>query len=307
MVTHSHFLLADIGGTHARFAHASPLYGPTDIRRYKVADFKNFYEAANLYISDVNPPELTHAGIAVAAPTTGEEALISANGWSISAAEAMIEWNLRYVKIENDLAAQARGIHHGLCAAPITLLPGVPASGPQLILGIGTGFNAAIVNNGQVIAGELGHAALTTQDDAVWAYLKNPNQRPPVRIIEDVLSGRGLENIYAAQTGQPIDIVTLLARLNAEDPAAICAFDLFAAVLCETIEKQAAAVLPMGGIFLCGGMAAKLKSTLKSNLFSNKIKSLNDPLNLWKRVPIHLIEDDFAALHGMYKALFPSL
>ena len=115
-----HALLADIGGTNARFALAdvaapSPLLRDT-IRTYAVADFPSLAAAAAHYV------EATHAqaglGVfAVAGRVDGDEARMTNHAWVISASRVRDALGLRALHLVNDFVAQSMAIRIPLMRA----------------------------------------------------------------------------------------------------------------------------------------------------------------------------------------------
>src|SRR5688572_22473682 len=109
-------LLADIGGTNARFALArqdsrAPLLMDS-VREFAVADFPSLAHAAQHYLDSTGTGVRTGANalagvFAVAGRVDGDEARITNHPWVISAQRTGEALGLRSLRLVNDFAAQA--------------------------------------------------------------------------------------------------------------------------------------------------------------------------------------------------------
>ncbi|HZV38951.1 MAG TPA: glucokinase, partial [Pseudoxanthomonas sp.] len=105
-----HSLLADIGGTNARFAladcnTAAPLLEDS-VREYVVADFPSLADAAQRYLDETGA-KAGHGVFAVAGRVDGDEARITNHPWVISLARTRDALGFKDLKLVNDFAAQA--------------------------------------------------------------------------------------------------------------------------------------------------------------------------------------------------------
>ena len=99
-------LLADIGGTNARFALEA---GPGDIgglRTLACADFPRFEDAVHTYL-EVAGKRVRHAVIAIANPVDGDAIKMTNHHWAFSIEAARRELGLDTLLVVNDFTAPA--------------------------------------------------------------------------------------------------------------------------------------------------------------------------------------------------------
>ncbi|MBJ7517311.1 MAG: glucokinase, partial [Stenotrophomonas sp.] len=106
-------LVADIGGTNARFALAdtadnSPLLEDS-IREFPVVDFPSLGDAARHYLQEVGA-EASRGVFAVAGRVDGDEARITNHPWVISRSRTAAMLGFSELHLINDFAAQAMAI-----------------------------------------------------------------------------------------------------------------------------------------------------------------------------------------------------
>jgi len=196
-------LLADIGGTNARFAL---LAGRTvgTIAHMAVRDFGSFREALGAYLGGV--PEAGAIGAVILAASgavqNGRCALTN-NPWVIDAAELRATFGFSTVRLINDFEAVAWSLPRLSGDKLLQVGSGKPVDGrPLAALGPGTGLGMAVsIPHGTghlVLSSEGGHSTMagsSLREDAVIAYLR---RRFGHVSAERVLSGNGLETLYEA-------------------------------------------------------------------------------------------------------------
>jgi glucokinase len=296
-------LVVDLGGTNTRLALADGNRLRQDtIRRFRNEGHAGLGEMLRHYL-DGRP--VAGACIAVAGPVQGGRAEMTNLPWVIDTATVAEAAGTARVALLNDLQAQGHALD-GLAPGDLRCLrPGNPVAGAaRLVVGIGTGFNAAPVHaapgGGLVVAAsECGHVTLPVreaEDLALAAAVTGPDGFPAV---EDLLSGRGLAALYAhaggteAGAGAP----RILARLAAGEDAARRAVVAFARHLGMVAGDLALVHLPFGGIYLIGGMARAVAPHLGAT-FEAAFLDKGRFSDLLARIPVHVVEDDYAALSG---------
>ncbi|MGY6553575.1 MAG: glucokinase [Wenzhouxiangella sp.] len=206
------WLVADIGGTHARFAIAEQVEDRPvlrEIRTLKTTQFAGPEQAARHYLEGLTTRP-ARAVLAVAAPISGEDICMTNCAWRFKRAELCAALGLDKLRVLNDFAAAALGVS-ALEANDFALLYGTPKSdwcGPVSVIGPGTGMGMALLfrdsrRQWQVLETEGGHASFAPQDQAErqihdWLHARHGRVS-----IERVLSGPGLSEIYAALRGLP--------------------------------------------------------------------------------------------------------
>jgi len=290
-----HVLVADIGGTNARFALAD-LAGKRpvlhEMRRLSAKDFASLLQATRSYLKGIEARP-ARAAFAVACPVSGDEIRLTNRAWSFSREELRRALGLEELLIVNDFGAAARAVP-ALHANEREILYGVsdsravPASGPVSVLGPGTGLGMALLappvrsrTTWQVIETEGGHASYApqgTEERSIHGWLAERHGRVS---IERVLSGRGLSAIHAALGGHspskqktsdeelevPEQIVA--AAIRGEDVLARRALARFCAIL-GSVAGDAALIHGARTVAIAGGIVPRFIPFLRSSSFRER-------------------------------------
>ena len=269
------WLVADIGGTNARFgwladgadevAHVATLAG---------SDFSGPVAAARAYLAELSASlgghfQAPRAGAFAVATAVGSDWVALTNsGWSFSRQATQQDLGLAELILLNDFEALALALPR--------LRPGqvrpiglrmAAAAGALAVIGPGTGLGVAgLVPTPQgwvPVAGEGGHASLSATDAFESALLAVVWQHHAHVSAERLLSGIGLpvlQQAVAAVLGQPTPLL-----LSAEDIVerglarqdAVCdqTIDTFCALaLLGSFAGNVALVLgARGGVYISGG------------------------------------------------------
>lgn len=304
-------LVADIGGTNTRVALAQGRQIlPATIRRYANADFPGLESVLRRYIADEGGVDPIAACVAVAGPVRDGRATMTNLDWTIDHETLVRATRAETVAILNDLQAQG----HALGFLPPdqirTILPGPDgtAQAAKLVIGIGTGFNAAPVfdlGGGRfVAASESGHANLPIRNEMELRLCQYVSTAHGFPAVEDVLSGRGLERVYAFlcnESGTPREAAAqdiMAACDNDSDPQAVAAAQLFTRILGTVCGNLSLIQLPFGGVYLVGGVARAFAPHLTRFGFADAFRDKGRFAGFMGNFAVHVIEDDYAALTG---------
>lgn len=290
-------LLADVGGTNARFAL---LAGDEirDIRTLATADHDGLKAAIHAYLG---PRTVSSAAIAVAGPLPqldgggdydGEIAFTN-RAWSFVPAALRQDLRLRELHVVNDFVAQALALPH-LGATDIEKIGGgeAAAGAPMGILGPGTGLGAAfLVEDGDLRGGhgrggawrplstEGGHVTLAASTDEEDAVLRLLRGRMGHVSAEKVLSGMGMEALYAALAtldGEPAepDAVTITrAAIDGTDARAVRTIAMFFEFLGTVASDFALTVNARGGIYIGGGIVPRFGPMFAASGFRRRFET----------------------------------
>lgn len=300
-------LLADIGGTNARFALLGPA-GPGAPVVLPTAGFATPEDAVAEALSRLAPHVAVDVAVlAVAGPVTGDTASLTNAPWVFSAAALAARFGFARVRLVNDFLAQAHALPH---LAPADLLPiggGRAALGaPMLVLGPGTGLGVAgfLPAQGLAIPTEGGHAGLAPTDpreDAVVAALRARCGRAGA---EEALSGRGLGHLHAVIAGlrgadlPPRDAAAILAAAPG-CPVAAETVETFLGLLACFAGDLALAWGARGGVFLAGGILPRLADRLDRAAFRARFEA-KAPMERWMaEVPLALVLHPAPAFLGL--------
>ncbi len=313
-------IVADIGGTNARFAVATLTQGANTSARppliehfagYACADFHDPLPLLQTYIKDCPVKNIQSACFAVAGPADGASAYLTNLGWNFEAEKLSGPLALKNIIIANDFAALARSVT-ALDPSNVISLHGAAnpsATGPISVMGPGTGFGVAQVIRKQsqvtVIPTEGGHSAFVPTGELetkVWNMVRESMGRITV---ETFLSGIGILRIYRAVCSlhdmsplnyEPSTISQL--AMEESDPICVDTLNVFCTMLGSVASDIALIHGSLGGVYLGGGILPKIaKFVQKSRLVECYLDK--PPMEKYvEQIPLNLITDPEAALIG---------
>ena len=294
--------MVDLGGTHIRLAQCQ---GTTLLatEKYRCEDFSGLNGALDHYLRTRSLGAIDTVCLAVAAPLVGDEIIMTNSQWRFTASGIRSQLELSRVVVINDFEAVAHAIPR-LSASDRFQLGGGEADpeGNIVVLGPGTGLGVKHLTwcgkDWKVLAGEGGHMDFAPVDDndlALWCFASSRSR--PVA-IEDILSGRGLVNIYqcivARRQGQaefdnPETIIRRgLARSSEECTEAI---HHFINILGSYAGNLALNLNTTGGVYLCGGVLAEaeLKNLIPDTAFRQRFEARGRLSFCVQDIPVFLI------------------
>jgi len=306
-------LVADVGGTNTRVALADgTVLRDQSVKRYRNSEHNSLSDVLRNYLNTQGNPNCDAACAALAGPIEDGVGRLTNLDWRIDTASLAEAAQAETVALLNDLQAQGYGVAHVAQDKLRTVLPGDPNSfdsnAPKIVVGVGTGFNIAAVfpagNTRIVTASETGHMSLPVSSNSDFRLSQFVAQKHGFADIEEVLSGRGIENVYAwlsSEAGQQkhVSAAEIFNGLEAgTDPRAQETAQVFARMLGTVIGDLALCHLPFGGIYLIGGVARAITPYLRDLEFERSFCEKGRFADVMSKFQISLIEDDFAALSG---------
>lgn len=316
-------ICGDIGGTKVLLALAEFKDGAIHFRlqrRYMTkdypgldamfADFMRIASDAALY-----PGDITGGCLAVAGPVAehGRSAKLTNLPWEIDAAALAGAHGTGPIRLVNDFAAAAAGIDAMGPDSLVELQKGeVQQRGARLVIGAGTGLGTAtLVWHGGTEGGyrpqpgEGGHMSFAPVDviqDRLVGFLRESGQRAT---NEHMVSGPGLVNVYrfflrGGKAGNADAGPEQIAQDALADPqsAAGLALDLFFRAYGQVAGDLALAVLARGGVYIAGGIAARILPQLQSSSFVAAFNDKAPQEALVRRFPIRVVTDLDLGLKG---------
>ena len=303
-------LVADIGGTNARFglAHTCTLE-LSHIGQALCLDHSSIEAAAAEFLSKlVDSPR--RAAFAVAAPVSGDHVQLTNSHWSFRTSELRRALGLDELLVINDFEALALSLP---TLAPTEMYQ-VGGSAPlthatKVALGPGTGLGVSGLvwsSDGWLpVAGEGGHMSLAAFDKAELAVATQLRQGRGHISVEQLISGPGLREIYRllVSAGDPqvvrSDEVDVVGRaLGGEDLIAEGALRLFTVWLGRFAGDIALAFGARGGVYIGGGIAPKITAVLSSGPFRNAFEQHGCMSAYLAPIPVYVIQFEFATLRG---------
>jgi len=314
-------LLADVGGTNARFALARPGAGELDHSvSYAVSDFPDLYGALRRYLAEVAERQAiasmpVAACLAVACPVRGDRLRFTNNHWTVERSRVGDMLGGAEVALINDFAAVGHAVT-GLGVGDWRQFGGgEPESGrPIAVLGPGTGLGACSlipVRGGYVVVeGEGGHADFAPVDPTEIAVLQLLSTRFGRVSIERVLSGGGLVNVYHAlaqlEGVAPVHkspaAITAAAQAAA-DPVAQRTLGLFCSVLGSVAGNMALHLGAQGGVYIAGGIAPRILPLLEGGEFRRRFEAKGRYRDYLAPVPLRVVLKENLGLLGAMRYL----
>jgi glucokinase len=323
-------LACDVGGTKTNLALFEEQAGG-ELRRTRLASYPSaghasLDEIVDLFLGEAGAAPGA-AGFGVAGPVTGGVARITNLPWEVSAARLAARLGLQRVALLNDLEAHAWALERVGPADVALLQAGERGPGAQAVLAVGTGigFSALLRGAGGVVsvASEGGHADYAPRGEAevgLWRWLRGRHGHVSV---ERVLSGAGLAGVHAwlleerraqmpgwlaeAQAAGDGPAAVSAAAIEGRDPLCAEALDLFIEAYGAEAGNWALRMLSTGGVYLGGGIAAKLLFPAKARpgwrqhaagKFLGAFLDKGRFRPLLERMPVGVLLDDKAALLG---------
>lgn len=309
-------MVADIGGTNARFALADlQTLELSHIQQTLCETHANVDAAISAYLAGL-PVKPRRAALAVAGPVSGEAINLTNSHWSFRKSELCHAAGFEAIHVLNDFEALALSLPALLPTELHQIGGAVPeAHATKLVLGPGTGLGVAgLVWSGQdwvAVAGEGGHMSLAAGDAAELAILRELRQGDSHVSAERAISGPGLLALYravaAGRHAPALESVDVVARALGGDPVAGEALALFIAWLGRFAGNVALAFGARGGVYLGGGIAPKIVAALSAGPFREAFEQKGRMRAYLAPIPLYVILAEFAALKGSAASLRPTL
>jgi glucokinase len=307
--------VADVGGTHARFALAEidggKVVGLDEPVTLKTAEHGSFQLAWQEFGRRKGIDLPTEMAMAFAGPVGGELLKLTNNPWVIRPALIKERLGVDRYTIVNDFGAVAYAVAT-LSADDFRHVCGpdrpLPDQGVISIVGPGTGLGVAALlrkpDHYEVIETEGGHvdfAPLDSLEDRILAELRRSFRRVSV---ERIASGRGLWNLYEALgtlEGQQLkfrdDKQLWAAALDGSDSLANAALDR----LCLTLGAVAGDMaLAQGavGVVIAGGVGLRIADYLPQSGFRDRFIAKGRFERRMDEMPVKLITHPQPGLWG---------
>lgn len=305
-------LVADIGGTNARFAlvdGASPQ--PQHEKTLRCADYEGLEQAVRSYLQACGNPPVCEAALDVATGITGDYIHLTNGPWGFSIEQTRRNLSLERLQVVNDFTALALAVP---TLRPDELLQigggmAVVAT-PIAVIGPGTGLGvSALIPSGSgwsALQGEGGHVAFSPMDRReldVLAWLLGKYDHVST---ERVVSGMGLENLYQALcaldglSSLPLtpDKITAAALADTDKQCA-AAVQMFCAILGTAAANLVITLGARAGCYIGGGIVPRLGDYFARSPFRARFESKGRFSSYVAAVPTYVILASAPALRGL--------
>ncbi len=297
-------LLADVGGTNARFAWQAHDGAPvSDVQVLPVADFPTLQAAMQAYLAGLGRGRPAMAAIAIANPITGDQIRMTNHHWAFSQAAVKAEFGLSHLRLLNDFTALALALPD-LPASELRQVgggAGEPAKA-RAMLGAGTGLGVSgLVPDGKggwvPLEGEGGHVtlpAVSARERLVMDGLARLYGRASA---ERLCSGQGLVDAFTllceadgvALSGLNTAAAVTDAALKARQPQALEALNMLCAVLGSVAGNLALTLGARGGVYIGGGIVPRLGSWFDASPFRQRFEAKGRFQRYLKDIPVWVI------------------
>jgi glucokinase len=281
-------LIADIGGTYARFALEVSAGEFSHVTSLRCAEHADFHATVRAYMASLpDAPRIAHAAIAIAYPVDDDQVRMTNYHWQFSIEEMRARLGLDTLVVVNDFTALAMALPR-LSASDVRQVGGGQARMPSVIglLGAGTGLGLSGLipaGDGWVALGtEGGHTSFAPRDEREMAILRYALKHFDHVSFERLLSGPGLELIYRAladrqgtvtDATQPLTAPEITRRaLEQQDPLCTETLEVFCAVLGTAAADLAVTLGAFGGVYIGGGIVPRLGEYFDRSSFRSRFE-----------------------------------
>jgi glucokinase len=290
---------------------------------------QTFWDEAKAQGIEPGAPE--RACFAIAGPVVNNTSKLTNLTWNLAGDRLAKELELDSVVLINDFEAIGYGVL-GLAATDQHVLQsGSPDNtAPVGIIGAGTGLGQGfLISQGgraKIFPSEGGHADFAPRSELEFQllkYLLDKHQITRVS-VERVVSGQGIVAIYQflrdrgmgqespeladivctweREAGRPKTVDPAAAISKAaqagEDSLAVQTMNLFVSAYGAEAGNLALKLLPYGGLFIAGGIAAKNLALMRNGLFMDAFTQKGRMSNLLEDIPVQIVLNPQVGLIG---------
>jgi glucokinase len=308
-------IVADIGGTNARFATVDLKQAPTvaglqHLQKLHCADFPNIEQLIRAYLATL--PANTEVGqfcICIAGAVDHDEIYMPNRHWTFSQ-QALVQALGLPIRFINDFTAQV----HSVATLHASEIEWLGAARPQgnrtfAVIGPGTGLGVgAMTGKHEALASEGGHSSFSPQNLHQLQVLQTLWQQQSRVTVENVVSGPGLEHLYWANAklqGREVTLTApaISAAAMAGDSLATMAVQDFLDILAAFASDIAVLLCAVDGVYIVGDLHVQLRSLNNLEHFREGFNDKADYRAYCSRVPLALVTARDTGLRGCWRYL----
>ena len=311
-------LVADIGGTNARFSLAQPGETKPDMPTVLMtALYPTLEDALKTFLDETGNPDIGGVAICAAGPVqaSGREAYVEMTNcpWVVSADAIAAATDVDAPILVNDFTAVAVSLPH-LEDEDVVQIGGNKgqAGAPIGVLGPGTGLGVSGLvphSDGEftALSGEGGHVSLAPGNEREISLLFQLMQTYGHVSAERVLCGPGMETLYAAlgaldgssETGKPTAADIARMAQDGSSPLAQETVEVFTGLLGSAAGDLALTLGAQGGVYLAGGILPRWGDLLNHRLLRHRFEAKGRFKSYLAEIPLYLITAPDGALIGL--------
>lgn len=318
-------LLADIGGTNARFALETAPHRFEAVTVFPCNAYPRLQDAIAVFLAspavkNVQTAPIRQAAIAIANPVDGDTVQMTNHHWVFSIEALRAELDLDNLVVVNDFTALAMALPHLSSQQKLKIGGGNAQAGKTIgLIGAGTGLGVSgIIPAGAhwlPLSSEGGHATFSPFDEDEVAILRFCWREYPHVSAERLLSGMGLEIIYRAlcdiggQSGAESLDAAEIGRRAVDGSNALCArtVETFCAMLGTVAGNVAMTLGAVGGMYIGGGIVPRFGSLFVNSAFRARFEAKGRFSNYLSQIPTYLITAEYPAFLGVSALLAEKL
>ena len=304
-------LIADIGGTNARFALVDEgSTTPQHERTLSCANYRTLIDAVLAYLEDASQEMPETASLAIATPVSNDRVVMTNHVWDLSLEETRKTLGLKSLKVLNDYTALALALPY-LDKDDLHQVGGGTGVDKQTmaVLGPGTGLGVS----GAIYAGDYwlplqsegGHASYGPLNEREAAVIEVIRKHRDHISAESLVSGPGLVLLYESiakcdgvehELLSPEQIASkALRKSNASAEEAV---SMLCGILGSIAGNLALTLGARGGVFVGGGIVPKLGDYFDSSPFRTRFESKGRFSKYLSEIPTQVINSKYPALIG---------
>jgi len=318
--TASPILVADIGGTNARFGLIDGRV-IREVRILRCAEHPSLEAAASAYLAAVGLARPGMAGrprrgaFAVAGPVTGDHVAMTNLVWQFSIRHVRDALGLEGLAVINDFTAVALSVPRLDADDRRQVGDGAPEPGGVVaVLGPGSGLGVSGLIPGadgrwSALSGEGGHVTMAPISDRESAVLGQLRKSFDHVSAERVLSGPGLVNLFTAlsildgRDPAPLTPAQITeSAVAGTNPHGVEAVEMFCAMLGTVAGNLALTLGARGGVYIAGGVVPKLGSLFTHSRFRKRFLEKGRMRDFLGPVPTYVVTHELPAFLGLAEA-----
>ncbi len=309
-------LLADIGGTHARFAVET---APGIVEAIAVLPCNAYAtpEAAmRAYLDseaarDAGADAILEGAMAIAANVNVGQVQMTNHHWQFSVEAIRKEFGFHALTLCNDFSALALSIPRLNETEKHQVGGGLPVEGAVIgVLGPGTGFGVSGLVQTQGVWTPLetegGHVTFAPSNERECRILEFAWREHRHVSVERLLSGIGLHIVYRALCQQmtiaaEVTTVPEIMQRGLADECSACSatIEVFCAMLGTVAANVALTLGAVGGIYIGGGIVPRLGRYFDHSGFRARFEDKGRFSAYLQQIPTYVITAEYPAFKGL--------
>jgi len=317
-------LLADVGGTNARFAlELAP--GQIDmIEVLPCADYPSLAAALLAYLASPTVAgagigNIRHGAIAIANPVTSDFVRMTNHHWAFSIEALRTECGFETLAVVNDFTALARSLPLLSATQKHQVGGGAAVAGSVIgLVGAGTGLGVSGLipsdKGWTALLSEGGHVSFSPANETEVAVLRFAWREFDHVSAERMLSGAGIELIYRAlaeHSGAPAEAIAApeITRRALAGESQLCddVIETFCCMLATVASNVAITLGAQGGVYIGGGIVPKLGARFDHSGFRARFEQKGRFSDYLAQVPTFVVTAEYPAFVGVSAILAEKL